>query len=552
MQFLSSSLLRLKRPISLQLFIFLFSMWLVVPFNIIFLKKVAQFTPYAGFAQILFLAALVIILFAYFNILFSLFFWRYSAKPLAILILILTGGTAYFTSTLGIGIDAYQIQNAVETDALEVVDLMSWKLVLWFGGFVFIPAILLLQFDFKKQLLGQQFMHKALNIVLSSGIIVGLVFIYYVDLAAMFREHRELKAYLSPQNVLAASHSYYKKLAPKKDLPLLRYGEDAKLDLAWQGSTAKPPKLLVLVVGETARAESFSLNGYSRPTNPELEKMPIINFSQVSSCGTATAVSLPCMFSGMQRQNYDARLASHRENALDILQRAGYKVTWIDNNSGCKGICDRVEKNQISTALKQKWCKDNECYDEILVDALRAYLAAIPAQDTQPRVLVLHQMGSHGPAYYKRTPKEYQRFKPFCATNAIQACSKQELVNVYDNSIVYTDHVLAQLINVLAQRSDFQTAFWYLSDHGESTGEHGLYLHGAPYMFAPTQQTHIPMLMWFSQSWQQAQPQQKDCLAQQKNRQLSQDNLFSTLLSLMDVRSQTQHKELDLLQQCVD
>ncbi len=552
MQFLSSSLARLKRPISLQLFIFLLSIWLIIPFNIIFLKKVVQFTPYAGFAQILFLAALVIILLAYFNLFLSLFFWRYSAKPLAILFLILTGGAAYFTSTFGIGIDAYQIQNAIETDALEVADLMSGKLVMWLCGFVFIPIFLFLQFNFKKQALGQQLMHKAFSIMLSSGILIGLVFVYYVDLAAMFREHRELKAYLSPQNIFAASHSYYKKLAPKKNLPLLSYGEDAKLYLSAQERTHTKPKLLILVVGETARAESFSLNGYTRPTNLQLEKMPIINFSQVSSCGTATAVSLPCMFSGMQRQNYDARLASHRENALDILQRAGYKVTWIDNNSGCKGVCDRVENYQIPTALKQKWCKDNECYDEILVDTLRHYLASIPIQDTQSRVVVLHQMGSHGPAYYKRTPKEYQRFKPFCATNAIQGCSQQELLNVYDNSIVYTDHVLAQLINVLAQYSDFQTAFWYLSDHGESTGEHGLYLHGAPYMFAPTQQTHIPMLMWFSSSWQQAQPRQKDCLIQQKNRQLSQDNLFSTLLSLMDVRSQTQHKDLDLLQQCID
>ena len=376
-----------------------------------------------------------------------------------------------------------------------------------------------------------------------------MLFTFYVDYAAIFREHRDLKGMISPQNAIASTLSYYRKSAPKKNLPLVRYGEDAHL-LQPVNKQAKP-KLMVLVVGETARAESFSLNGYAKNTNPELSKLDIINFSQVSSCGTATAVSVPCMFSGMPREDYDEQLASHREGLLDIAQRAGYKVTWMDNNSGCKGACDRVEQYQIPQQLKDKWCaKNGDCYDEILVDSLKTYLATIPETDKTPRLIVLHQMGSHGPAYYQRSKAPFQPFKPSCDSNAIQGCSRTELLNTYDNSIVYTDHVLSSLIQVLKGNSTYQSGFWYLSDHGESTGEHGLYLHGSPYAIAPSQQTHVPMLMWFSPEWTAQNSAQITCLAQQKSKQLSQDNLFPSLLSLLDVKTQTIDEQNNMLQNC--
>ena len=325
------------------------------------------------------------------------------------------------------------------------------------------------------------------------------------------------------------------------------YGEDAVMQKAQATSL---PKLMVLVVGETARAENFSLNGYSKNTNPKLSQQDILNFSRVSSCGTATAVSVPCMFSGMPRKEYEERLASHREGLLDIAQRAGYQVTWIDNNSGCKGTCDRVNQFKIPEPLQQKWCKDKECFDDILIDSFKAYLATIPQDDNRPRLIVLHQMGSHGPAYYKRVPAQFKVFKPTCDTNAIQGCSREALLNSYDNTLLYTDYVLDSLIETLKNTTKYQTALWYLSDHGESTGESGMYLHGAPYAIAPTQQTHIPMLMWFSTVWQHQAKQQVKCLAQQGRQELSQDNLFPTMLSLLDVKSKVIDPNNDMLAAC--
>ena len=543
---------KLSRPLfslSLTQFSLLNALWLACALNICFYKRIKELTPYSGFQSYFFIGATILVVVAAYNIVMQIFQWRLSAKPWAFFFIFVGGMSAYSISNLGVVITSDQVQNLMQTDSHEAFDLMSTQFFLWFLGMIFLPAVIISKINIKTERLHKQVFMKSMHILGSLGLIFISLFVFYVDYAAIFREHRDLKAMLSPQNAISASYSYYKKKAPQENLPLIHYGEDAHQTKNVTQSDL--PKLMLLVVGETARAESISLNGYQRNTNPELSKQNLINFSQVSSCGTATAVSVPCMFSGMPKAQYDEQLASHREGLLDIAQRAGYKVTWIDNNSGCKGVCNRVEQYPISESLKQKWCKNGkECHDEILIDAFQDYLKHIPKNDHQPRLIVLHQMGSHGPAYYERTTAQYQPFKPTCDTNAIQGCSTQSLVNSYDNSIVYTDHVLSQLIDSLKSVSEFQTGFWYLSDHGESTGEHGLYLHGAPYALAPTQQTHIPMFLWFSSNWQQKQPEQILCLNQQKNHKLSQDHLFPTLLSLLDIQSTVIQPQNNMLALC--
>lgn len=538
-----------KISISLTAFNLIVAVWLGVCLNFAFLSKVQTLTPYQGIKAQLFLIATGFVLVAIYNLLLQILDWKWTAKFFAIVLVFIGGFSSYFVSSLGAVISPDQIQNIVQTDPSEATDLMSLQLLIWTILFVVIPIAVIAWVKIKPEKLSRILLFKGINIIGSLAIIGSLLFVFYVDYAAIFREHRDLKGMISPQNTIASTMSYFHKKAPKENLPLIRYGEDAHL--VEDTALNQLPKLMVLVVGETARAESFSLNGYSKNTNPELSKQAnLINYSQVSSCGTATAVSLPCMFSGMPRKEYDEQLASHREGLLDIAQRAGYKVTWIDNNSGCKGACDRVEQFIIPEDLKQKWCKDNECFDGVLVDSLNLYLSKLPKDDKTPRLIVLHQIGSHGPAYYKRTPSEFQKFKPSCDTNAIQGCTSTELINSYDNTILYTDHVLNQLIESLKQQTHYRTAFWYLSDHGESTGEHGMYLHGAPYAIAPSQQTHVPMVLWFSDAWKSASSKQINCLTQQKAAQLSQDNLFPSLLSLLNVKTQVIKESDNMLHSC--
>ena len=536
-----------KKPISLIVFNLLLAIWLGVFLNIAFFEKIHMLTPYNGVKAGLFVVASIIIVVAAYNFIFQLFNWKWTAKPLAIALVFIGGFAAYAVNTLGVLITSDQIQNLMQTDIAEARDTWSWHLVTWTLGMTVLPIIVILMMKIKPEPIIRQLLHKVIASVVSLAIVLGLLFVFYVDFAAIFRENRDLKGMISPQNMIASFASYYKKKAPKENLPLVVYGEDAVMKKAQDSSL---PKLMVLVVGETARAENFSLNGYGKNTNPKLSQQDILNFSQVSSCGTATAVSVPCMFSGMPRKEYEERLASHREGLLDIAQRAGYQVTWIDNNSGCKGTCDRVNQFKIPEPIQQKWCKDKECFDDILIDSLKAYLATIPQDDNRPRLIVLHQMGSHGPAYYKRVPAQFKVFKPTCDTNAIQGCSRDALLNSYDNTLLYTDYVLDSLIETLKNTTKYQTALWYLSDHGESTGESGMYLHGAPYAIAPTQQTHIPMLMWFSTVWKNQAKQQVKCLAQQGRQELSQDNLFPTMLSLLDVKSKVIDPNNDMLAAC--
>ena len=535
------------KPISLIVFNLLLAIWLGVFLNIAFFEKIRMLTPYNGVKAGLFVVASIIIVVAAYNFIFQFFNWKWTAKPLAIALVFIGGFAAYAVNTLGVLITSDQIQNLMQTDIAEARDTWSWHLLTWTLGMTVVPIIVILMIKIKPEPIIRQLLHKVIASVVSLAMVLGLLFVFYVDFAAIFRENRDLKGMISPQNMIASFASYYKKKAPKENLPLVVYGEDAVMQKAQATSL---PKLMVLVVGETARAENFSLNGYGKNTNPKLAQQDILNFSRVSSCGTATAVSVPCMFSGMPRKEYEERLASHREGLLDIAQRAGYQVTWIDNNSGCKGTCDRVNQFKIPEPLQQKWCKDKECFDDILIDSFKAYLATIPQDDNRPRLIVLHQMGSHGPAYYKRVPAQFKVFKPTCDTNAIQGCSREALLNTYDNTLLYTDYVLDSLIETLKNTTKYQTALWYLSDHGESTGESGMYLHGAPYAIAPTQQTHIPMLMWFSTVWQHQAKQQIKCLAQQGRKELSQDNLFPTMLSLLDVKSKVIDPNNDMLAAC--
>lgn len=531
--------------ISLFLFNLILSLWLASLPNIIFYQQLTNLTSFQGGLTFVFIFITYLILTSFYCCILQLLSWRITAKPIALFLTVLAGFTSYFTNQLGIKLDTAQVQNLIQTDLHETLDLLSLPLFLHILGYVIVPSVVFLALPLRIEALKKKLQHKVLSVVVMFAIMGVGLFVFYGQYAPIFLEHRELKSQISPLNILSSATSYITKHIQHAHQPLVRYGTDA---------THKPShdkKVFVIVVGETGRAESWHLDGYNRPTNPNLEKLDIINFSQATSCGTQTAVSVPCMFSGMPRKEYDENLASHREGLLDIAQRAGYEITWIDNNAGCKGVCDRI-KSYISPKddpKYQKWCQDGECYDGILLDALHDVLKNLDVKKLQKdQLIILHQMGSHGPSYYKRYPKEFEQFKPVCATNNIQNCSYQNLIHTYDNTILYTDYILVQTIDQLKALS-VPTGLFYVSDHGESTGEHGLYLHGTPYFIAPSQQTHVPMLMWFSPQWRD-ETKFKACLQSQQATPVSQDNLFPTVLGLLQIKTQVLNPSLNLLERC--
>ncbi|REH40247.1 lipid A ethanolaminephosphotransferase [Paraperlucidibaca baekdonensis] len=517
--------------------------WLVLTCNAAFFHRLLELTPYDGWRAGVFLGATALMLIAYFASFLQLVTWGPLARLVQSLLLLASALTTYFMATYGVGIDAGQIQNMMETDAHEVFDLLSWQMlacVLFIAG---VPMLMLWRVPAAPASWRATLRSKAIAIALGLASILALAGWHYADYASTFREHRELRYLMVPHNYLAGIKRYYSKMAAPPNMPLLRYGEDA----TWISAGTTKPTLFVFVLGETARAESFGLNGYARNTTPELAMRGVINFPQMSSCGTATAVSVPCLFSGMTRADYDPKLASHREGLLDILQRAGYATTWIDNNSGCKGACDRVHNVPVLAEKKTQWCRDGECQDDLLADTFDDYIARAHVND---RVVVLHQQGSHGPAYFRRYPDAFKRYTPTCDSNALQSCTQQEVINTYDNTIAYTDHILGRVIDTLKAQADrYNTVMVYVSDHGESTGEHGLYLHGAPYLFAPSQQTHVPMVMWISPAFaQQGSP--VSCLREQAQQPQSHDTIFHSFLGLLDVKTSTYKAALDWSAAC--
>ncbi|UQZ90173.1 hypothetical protein C4J81_13575 [Deltaproteobacteria bacterium Smac51] len=174
--------------------------------------------------------------------------------------------------------------------------------------------------------------------------------------------------------------------------------------------------VFVLVVGETARAMNFSLNGYGRETNPRLGGEDVVNFSDVAASGTATAIFLPAMFSVMPRKKFNLNDAIYSENIRDLLSSAGYDVIWLENDDGCKKVCSRVTTIDVAAMKDPRYREDGYCHDEALIDPLEDILNKLE-RDT---VIVLHTIGSHGPSYYKRHPEEFKVFHPTCDTSEVQ------------------------------------------------------------------------------------------------------------------------------------
>ncbi|HEY9109506.1 MAG TPA: phosphoethanolamine--lipid A transferase [Roseateles sp.] len=489
----------------------------------------------------------------------SLLAWPRLIKGVLVVLLLSAGALAYFIGSYGIVFDPSMVVNMVQTDVRETRDLLSWKLfasLLLLGA---LPAAWLLRRPAApRQSVGRRLGGNLASFGLALVAMVLLALSVFATLSSTMRNHKSIRYMVTPLNaVYSVSAAGVRSLSGPKGPPAV-IGADAHLLPRAEG--AKPP-LLLLVVGETARAMNFSLNGYERPTNPELSKLPVVSLRDVSSCGTATAASLPCMFAPQGRAAFDAD--KPQQNLLDVLQRAGLAVLWLDNQSGCKGLCDRVPNSPTSklpegaAPLPAGLChKDeldgDECFDEALLHELDKRIAALdPERVKRGLVLVMHQMGSHGPAYFKRSPADLKPFQPECRSNQLQDCERQQVVNGYDNTIVTTDRLLARSIAWLrTQGSRFDAGMLYVSDHGESLGENGLYLHGMPYAMAPREQTHVPMVLWVSEGGALAASLKPGCLAALRDKPASHDNLFHTAMGWVGARADVYKAEWDLLASC--
>lgn len=492
-----------------------------------------------------FLGSIFILLVAFINLCLSLVSFQYILKPSLLLILFIATFAAYFMNVYGIMIDRSMIRNVLTTDRGDVSELLNIKMLYYVMVFGVIPSLLLLRTEIRsKSFVRELFM--VLGAVLTSlAVMVVILVLFYKDYISLGKNYNYLRHLINPVSSIYAVVSYAKGSVAGGKVVVRPIGEDARIEKTWQERGKK--NLVILVLGEAARAKNFSLNGYARKTNPFLEKEDILSFTNTSSCGTVSSTSVPCMFSHFDRESFSDSKAERHEGLLDVLSHAGVQVLWRENNSGCKGVCRGVETEDMAGLQVADLCASGECQDMILLQGLQQYINQI-GNDT---FIVLHQKGSYGPGYSRRSPPGFKTFLPECTTNQLQECRAQELVNAYDNTILYTDYFLAQVIDLLKQNSArFNTSMLYLSDYGESLGEKNIYLHGLPYVIAPDEQKHIPFILWFSDSFPGENGIDKGCLQKKVDDKVSHDNLFHSVLGLMEVKTEMYGKDLDIFSGC--
>ena len=475
----------------------------------------------------------------------AFFGFRWFLKPVAAFVLILSAVTSYYMDKLGIIIDREMIQNAMLTTMTESKHLITLSFILHVAIWGLLPAAAVLWVRIRPTPLFTNVWRWALTVILAVALFAGASFSDFKAYSAVARERKEVLASYQPGAAIAGAARYSKMMLRTKNITVAPLGADARKGPLITAATK--PVLTVVFVGETARAQNFGLNGYTRPTTPELAQRDVVNFTNVSSCGTSTAVSVPCMLSNLTRDGYSYDSGIRQENLTDVLAHADIDVLWWDNNTGDQGTAGRVANIRRMTPNDDPAaCAQGECTDAVFLNPLKDALPTLQ-RDT---VLFIHMIGSHGPAYYLRYPQEAEVFTPACRTAEFADCTTDEIVNAYDNSIRFTDHVIAQTIDLLAAQSAVIPAVFFLSDHGESLGEDGLYLHAAPYFFAPETQTQVPMVMWLSPLYQQALKVDPACLQTKSDKALSQDNVFHTILGLMDVVTTVRDDSLDLATAC--
>ncbi|WP_229148161.1 phosphoethanolamine transferase [Alcanivorax sp. 1008] len=537
-----------RTAISPYVMALLLAVWLAVFGNIPLWRSLA-YVAAPVWKQNLWLGGFALLLVEISSLLLILVAWPRLFKPLATLLLMTAGLASYFMTTYGVVIDPGMATNVFDTDMAESLDLLSWAMI-QSVAIVSIPPI---WFLWSRSVQWKPFFRQAAYNLLAASItlaiIVLTVLFFYQSLTSVMRSHPDFRYQINPASSVYSAAFVVHQRWFSASREFHQVATDAHLGIDVDGL----PSLMVLVVGETARADHFSLAGYSRQTNPVMERWQaeqgLVYFSSVSSCGTSTASSLPCMFSPLGRRSGGDGHAGEYESVLDVLKRAGVSVLWLDNQSGCKGVCDRVQ------SMKHKdLCDQDECKDEIMLANMKSlYKDASTESEPRKTLVVMHQMGSHGPAYYKRTTPEYKKFLPECTSNVLSECDSQKVINAYDNTIFYTDFFLGQVLEYLKGLADegrASTAMLYVSDHGESLGENGIYLHGLPYSLAPSSQTHVPMMVWLSKQEVVQSGFDLDCLKRHRDKPLSHDNIFHSLIGFMGVSTSEYQEDMDMFSSC--
>ena len=526
-----------KKQLSTNTLILLVTAFIALSGNAALVSSLLQAYPLSA-GNIAALLSLVIVFGGITVLILSLLCFGKTTKPVLITVLLLSAAAAYFMDSFGVIISDDMLRNIAHTNTAEALELFSLKLLAYLlllgAGPAFAVAKIPLASAGGRSELFSRLKLAGITVVLIAGTVLLLGGFY----ASFLREHKDIRQRVNPNYYLYSTVRFLLQSIPSSGGGLLaQIGSDAAIPV-----TDVSRDLVIMVVGETARADRFSLNGYARETNPQLAKRDVISFPNFWACGTSTAVSVPCMFL-LDGEAKPTSFINSEENLLDVLKHGGVHVLWLDNNSDSKGVASRAEFRDFRSPKVNPVC-DTECRDEGMLSVLQEYIDSRPSGDI---FIVLHQMGNHGPAYHRRYPPEFEKFKPACKESDLSRCSREEIGNAYDNAILYTDHFLAKAIDLLKKNdSKFETALFYVSDHGESLGEGGLYLHGLPKTIAPEAQLRVPAVMWFGSKFRAVDV---PALKKKVSNRFTHNNVFHTILGFFEIETAAYVSSKDILDQ---
>ena len=516
---------RFHTNISVIHFITLFSLsnaFLYHRLLFLFAANNLDYTSSNGVLTLLTLFVLVVFVSALFLAITALVSQR-MVKPISMLIVCGNAVALYFAETYHVVLDRTMMGNVFNTNLQESAELFHPKLLVYLFVYAILPCLFLLRLNLLKVGPYKRFAYLFMVIFLG----MGWSFANAKTWLWIDKNASKLGGMIMPWSYVGNSIRWYNQnhfMASRQEtlLPAANIVESGKT-------------IVVLVIGESARAQNFSLYGYQRPTNPLLAKTGAVALPEATACSTYTTASIECVLSHLGAQTSVMTLY---EPLPSYLNRHGVNVIWRSNNWGEPLL--KTNLYQRADDIR-KTCPDENCnYDEVLLHNLNQYLQG----STQDKTFItLHQHGSHGPSYYKNYPGKFAAFKPVCGSVDLQKCTNQELVNAYDNTVLYTDYFLYRVIELLKTLQQ-PAVMLYVSDHGESLGEFGLYLHGAPYSIAPDVQKKVPFVVWMSDEFKRKKGISNDGFG--KGSSYSQDNVFHSVMGALGMRSDIYNKRLDI------
>ncbi len=494
-----------KNNIKLSYFVLIISVVNLLLYHLPLFKFAVNNLDYKsldGILTIVNLAVLTIFLnVLFFYILF--FISQFIGKLLLVIFFNINAIAIYFIVTYGVIIDETMIGNILNTKFEESSSFFSFGLIMYLILLGVIPSILIIKTKIIKVKFTKFLIHTVLNFIF----IVLFVYLNSSRWLWIDNNSKVLGGLAMPWSYVVNTSGFY-----------LHKSQENQQEILLPDATVKDNKksISVLVIGESARSQNFSLYGYEKDTNPLLSKINNVYSYKANSCATYTRGGVKCILEHKQSNELYEILPNY-------LFRNDVEVIWRTTNWGEPPV--NIKNYQKREDLEKLSIGEGSKYDEILLSGLREQILASKKNKI---LLVLHTSTSHGPTYNKKYPPQFNKFTPVCESVELAKCTQEELINAYDNTILYTDYILATLIGELKQLDEYSSSMFYVSDHGESLGENNLYMHGIPASIAPKEQLEIPFIVWLSDN---------NSKELKNNEVVSQHNIFHSVLDFLAIES---------------